>query len=158
MLGINFQQILLHVFNFAILLLVLNELLYKPIVKFIDDRENYYKSMDKEKNENLEKSKELLNQRNQELKDIYIEANKIKEEAIKESQIQAKQEIDQAKEEGKKLLEKARVQSLVEKDILIRNTKKDLREVAIEAAAKLSLLNNDVYDDFLKHVNEDNNE
>ena len=158
MLGINFQQILLHVFNFAILLLVLNELLYKPIVKFIDDRENYYKSMDKEKNENLEKSKELLNQRNQELKDIYIEANKIKEEAIIESQIQAKQEIDQAKEEGKKLLEKARVQSLVEKDILIRNTKKDLREVAIEAAAKLSLLNNDVYDDFLKHVNEDNNE
>lgn len=158
MLGINFQQILLHVFNFAILLLVLNELLYKPIVKFIDDRENYYKSMDKEKNENLEKSKELLNQRNQELKDIYIEANRIKEEAIKESQIQAKQEIDQAKEEGKKLLEKARAQSLVEKDILIRNTKKDLREVAIEAAAKLSLLNNDVYDDFLKHVNEDNNE
>lgn len=158
MLGINFQQILLHVFNFAILLLVLNELLYKPIVKFIDDRENYYKSMDKEKNENLEKSKELLNQRNQELKDIHIEANRIKEEAIKESQIQAKQEIDQAKEEGKKLLEKARAQSLVEKDILIRNTKKDLREVAIEAAAKLSLLNNDVYDDFLEHVNEDNNE
>ena len=158
MLGINFQQILLHVFNFAILLLVLNELLYKPIVKFIDDRENYYKLMDKEKNENLDKSKELLKQRNQEIKDIHIEANRIKEEAIKESQIQAKQEIDQAKEEGKKLIEKARAQSLVERDILIRNTKKDLREVAIEAAAKLSLLNNDIYDDFLKHVNEDEDE
>lgn len=158
MLGINFQQILLHIFNFALLLLVLNELLYKPIVKFIDDRDAYYKSLDKEKNENLEKSKELLNKRNRELEDIHIEANRIKEEAIKESQIQAKQEINQAKEEGMKIIEKARSQSIIEKDILIRNAKKDLREVAIEAAAKLSLLNNDVYDDFLKHVNEDDNE
>ncbi|MDO4604813.1 MAG: ATP synthase F0 subunit B [Helcococcus sp.] len=158
MLGINFQQILLHIFNFALLLLVLNELLYKPIVKFIDDRDAYYKSLDKEKNENLEKSKELLNKRNRELEDIHIEANRIKEEAIKESQIQAKQEINQAKEEGMKIIEKARAQSIIEKDILIRNAKKDLREVAIEAAAKLSLLNNDVYDDFLKHVNEDDNE
>lgn len=158
MLGINFQQILLHVFNFVLLLLVLNELLYKPIVKFMDDREAYYKSLDKETNENLEKSKELLEQRELELKDIHVEANRIKEEAIKESQVQAKQEINQAKEEGKKIIEKARAQSKVEKDILIRNTKKDLREVAIEAAAKLSLLNNDVYDDFLKHVNEDDNE
>ena len=57
-----------------------------------------------------------------------------------------------------KIIEKARAQSIIEKDILIRNAKKDLREVAIEAAAKLSLLNNDVYDDFLKHVNEDDNE
>nr|WP_276938984.1 ATP synthase F0 subunit B [Helcococcus sueciensis] len=158
MLGINFQQILLHVFNFVLLLLVLNELLYKPIVKFMDDREAYYKSLDKETNENLEKSKGLLKQRELELKDIHIEANRIKEEAIKESQVQAKQEINQAKEEGKKIIEKARSQSKLEKDILIRNTKKDLREVAIEAAAKLSLLNNDVYDDFLKHVNEDDNE
>ncbi len=158
MLGINFQQILLHVFNFVLLLLVLNELLYKPIVKFMDDREAYYKSLDKETNENLEKSKELLEQRELELKDIHVEASRIKEEAIKESQVQAKQEINQAKEEGKKIIEKARAQSKVEKDILIRNTKKDLREVAIEAAAKLSLLNNDVYDDFLKHVNEDDNE
>lgn len=158
MLGINFQQILLHVFNFVLLLLVLNELLYKPIVKFMDDREAYYKSLDKETNENLEKSKGLLKQRELELKDIHIEANRIKEDAIKESQVQAKQEINQAKEEGKKIIEKARSQSKLEKDILIRNTKKDLREVAIEAAAKLSLLNNDVYDDFLKHVNEDDNE
>ncbi|MGY3776941.1 ATP synthase F0 subunit B [Helcococcus sueciensis] len=158
MLGINFQQILLHVFNFVLLLLVLNELLYKPIVKFMDDREAYYKSLDKETNENLEKSKGLLKQRELELKDIHIEANRIKEKAIKESQVQAKQEINQAKEEGKKIIEKARSQSKLEKDILIRNTKKDLREVAIEAAAKLSLLNNDVYDDFLKHVNEDDNE
>ena len=132
MLGINFQQILLHVFNFVLLLLVLNELLYKPIVKFMDDREAYYKSLDKETNENLEKSKGLLKQRELELKDIHIEANRIKEDAIKESQVQAKQEINQAKEEGKKIIEKARSQSKLEKDILIRNTKKDLREVAIE--------------------------
>lgn len=158
MLGIDFQQILLHIFNFALLLIVLNELLYKPIVKFIDDRDAHYKSIDKEKNENLEKSKDLLTQRKLELEDLHKQANKIKEEVIKEAQIQAKQEINQAKEEGKKIIEKARAQSIVEKEILIRNAKKDLREVAIEAAAKLSILNDDVYDDFLKHVNEDANE
>ena len=45
-LNINWQQILLHLFNFAILFAGLYFLLYKPVKKFMEKREKYYKGID----------------------------------------------------------------------------------------------------------------
>lgn len=158
MLGINWPTILFHIFNFALLALLLNWLLYEPINKFIVDRENYYKAIEDETLLNLENSKLVLEENNKKLENVHLEAEKIMEEAVKQSQLQANQEIILAKEEGKKIIEESRVQAQREKEILIRNTKKDLKEVAIEAAAKLSLVNGDVYDDFINHIEEVNND
>ncbi|MFM1514248.1 ATP synthase F0 subunit B [Helcococcus ovis] len=155
MLGINWQDILLHVFNFALLAILLNELLYNPINKFIENREAYYKNLEIEKLKNLEDSKALLQERTQKLAIIQQEAKEIKDKAIRESQIQANLKIENAQAEGEKIIEQSRIKAKLERDTLIRNTRKDLKEVVVEAAAKLALLNGNVYDDFLDHTEED---
>lgn len=155
MLGINWQDILLHVFNFALLAILLNELLYNPINKFIENREAYYKNLEIEKLKNLEDSKALLQERTQKLAIIQQEAKEIKDKAVRESQIQANLKIENAQAEGEKIIEQSRIKAKLERDTLIRNTRKDLKEVVVEAAAKLALLNDNVYDDFLDHTEED---
>lgn len=155
MLGINWQDILLHVFNFALLAILLNELLYNPINKFIENREAYYKNLDTEKEKTLQDAQALLEERNSKLASIHQEAKEIKDEAMRESQIQANLKIETAQAEGEKIIEQSRIKAKLERDTLIRNTRKDLKEVVVEAAAKLALLNGNVYDDFLDHTEED---
>ena len=46
-LNVDWQQILLHLFNFIILFGGLWLLLYKPVKNFMAKREAYYKDMDK---------------------------------------------------------------------------------------------------------------
>ena len=45
-LNIDWQQILLHLFNFTILFGALYILLYKPVKNFMDGREAHYADMD----------------------------------------------------------------------------------------------------------------
>jgi F-type H+-transporting ATPase subunit b len=47
-LNIDIQQILLHLLNFTILFGILYFLLYSPVKKFMEKREQYYKDMDAE--------------------------------------------------------------------------------------------------------------
>ena len=53
-LNIDWQQIVLHLMNFAILAGGLYFLLYNPVKKFMAKRAEYYENMDKEANEKLE--------------------------------------------------------------------------------------------------------
>ena len=52
-LNIDWQHILLHVFNFVILVGGLYFLLYNPIRKFIAKREEHYRKLDEEANAKL---------------------------------------------------------------------------------------------------------
>ena len=45
-LNLDWQQILLHLFNFVILAGGLYFLLYKPVKKFMDNRTAYYQTLD----------------------------------------------------------------------------------------------------------------
>ena len=59
-LNINWQQILLHLFNFAVLFGILYYLLYSPVKKFMAKREEYYKKMDDDAKKNLENSENAM--------------------------------------------------------------------------------------------------
>ena len=48
-LGLDFVEILLHMFNFALLLIGIRFLLYKPIKKFMAKREEEYKKAEEDK-------------------------------------------------------------------------------------------------------------
>ena len=50
-LNINFQQILLHMFNFVILAFGLYMLLYKPVVAFMKKREDHFADLEKQAQE-----------------------------------------------------------------------------------------------------------
>ena len=60
-LNIDWQQILLHLFNFAILAGGLYILLYKPVKDFMAKRESYYQNIDNETKSRLQQAEELKN-------------------------------------------------------------------------------------------------
>lgn len=157
MLGINFQQILLHLFNFAVLALALNFLLYQPIVDFVKKREQYYKDLEEEANKNILESENILKINNEKLQNIHKESEQIKIEKLKEADTIAKREIELAKEEAQKILVNSREQAEREKETLLRNTKKELKQIVVEAASKLAF-SKDAYDDFINHIDGDRNE
>ena len=59
MLGIDIQQILLHLLNFVILFTGLYVLLYGPVKKFMDSRIEEYKKQDDEAEEKLKNAEKL---------------------------------------------------------------------------------------------------
>ena len=59
-LNVDWQQILLHLFNFAILAGGLYFLLFKPVKDFMDKRLAYYQGMEKEAADKLEQAKMAL--------------------------------------------------------------------------------------------------
>ena len=56
-LNIDWQQIILHLLNFAILAGGLYFLLYRPVRKFMDQREEHYRQMETEAQQRLDQAK-----------------------------------------------------------------------------------------------------
>ena len=56
-LNIDWQQIILHLLNFAILAGGLYFLLYHPVRKFMDQREEHYRQMENEAQQRLDQAK-----------------------------------------------------------------------------------------------------
>ena len=93
-LNIDWQQILLHLFNFVILSGGLYFLLYRPVKDFMKKREDYYKDM----MQDAESAKE--------------EAGKLKEE-YREKLMQMDVEFDKKRAETEKDLERMREEQLL---------------------------------------------
>ena len=70
MLGIDITQILLHLFNVAILFTGLYILLYSPVKKFMKQREDYYKGLDDSANTKLAEAEEMKSQYAEKLKEV----------------------------------------------------------------------------------------
>ena len=58
-LNIDWQQILLHLFNFVILAGGLYLLLYRPVKNFMKKREEHYKAMDQQARQDRQEAQQL---------------------------------------------------------------------------------------------------
>lgn len=158
MLGIDWQQILLHLFNFALLALIVNILLYLPVKSFIEKRQQYYKDLDDQTKKNLKESEQSIKLHDQKLREIDEEIKQIKLDALKDAKKISDKEIRLAKEEAKKIIQDSKIESQREREKIIRKTKRELKQVVVETATKLALFNGDVYDDFIEYAKEDEDE
>ena len=71
-LNIDWQQIILHLLNFAILAGGLYFLLYRPVRKFMDQREEHYRQMETEAQQRLDQAKATEEEYRQQLKQAYV--------------------------------------------------------------------------------------
>lgn len=121
-LGIQPIQLLAQIFNFLILVILLQKFLYKPILKALDER----KKKIEEGFVFSQKTKEELE-----------EAEKKKEEMIKKARNEAKQIIEEAKKSGKKL-EKEIVEAGEKEALEIsEKAKKTLEKERLEMAKQM---------------------
>lgn len=151
-LNIDFQQILLHLANFAILFFGLYILLYKPVKDFMDKRQAHYKSLDAEANDKLASAKEKEEEYLSKLNSVDEEIDKRKKEASAELDTMRVEKEKEAKEKADKIVEDARKEAESVRANIINSASKDITDMVSQAAEKI-FMSDDIekaYDVFLE--------
>lgn len=160
-LNIDWQQILLHLFNFIVLFAILYFLLYKPVKQFMDKRTEYYKKLDEEAKQKLadaEKEKEEYARR---LSAVDSEIAEIKEKERRELEEAKATRLKRAQEEADKIVRDAREDIEQERARMIKEAQTEISDCIVSATEKIVLQSStsESYEQFLAAVERgENNE
>ncbi|MCC8097477.1 MAG: ATP synthase F0 subunit B [Eubacterium sp.] len=136
-LNIDWQQILLHLFNFLILAGGLYILLYKPVKDFMDKRTAYYQSLENKVKEQLEKAEALEKDYAERLSQVDSEIREKRNSAAKEAEKRAAERMAEAENEVNKLFAEAKESAEYERQKMIASAKEEIVGLAAEAAKKI---------------------
>jgi F-type H+-transporting ATPase subunit b len=136
-LNIDWQQILLHLFNFAILAAGLYLLLYKPVKEFMDKRTDYYQKLDAEAKKNIQDAEGMKVDYENRLTLTEQEIAEKKTEADRELEQMKQQKLQEATEEAARIVSEARGKAKKEKEKLLADAGEQIADTAISAAKKL---------------------
>lgn len=149
-LNIDWQQILLHIFNFLILVGGLYLLLYKPVKNFMENRKKYFSEMD-EKAKAEKDSAELEKQKYlNKLKNAESEIEKMKMDSMQSAKKIANEYIEDAKLERDQIISNAKTQAETEKEKIFRKANSEIEVMVSEAVDKMLVKEGtDPLDEFL---------
>lgn len=149
-LNIDWQQILLHIFNFLILVGGLYLLLYKPVKNFMENRKKYFSEMD-EKAKAEKDSAELEKQKYlNKLKNAESEIEKMKTESMQSAKKIADEYIEDAKLERDQIISNAKTLAETEKEKIFRKANSEIEVMVSEAVDKMLVKEGtDPLDEFL---------
>ena len=145
-LNIDWQQILLHWMNLAILTGGLYFLLYKPVKQFMEKRQEYYRQMDEQAVQKLKEAEDL--------KTAYQEKMDGAAEEIRQSRAKAQAAVQQSVEEqmtlARQIVAKARADAATSRERALRESQLELQELTAAAIKKLTATNDkDPFNQFL---------
>jgi len=134
-LGLELEQLVTHALGFLIAVWLLKKFAWKPLLGLLDERrmkiKEEFDSIEAHKQENAQ----LLSRYEQKLKDIDTEARKRLQEAVAEGQKIASEIREQAKEDQKREVAKARQKIQAEIAAARTQLRDDMVNMAIEAAS-----------------------
>lgn len=136
-LNIDWQQILLHLFNFAILAGGLYFLLYKPVKNFMEQRIAYYQGLEQEAADKLEQAKAQEEEYRKRLENADLEVNRKKEQAARDAEKTAKMILDDANKQKEQILEQAKQAADHEKEKILQDAKEEIVGLAMAATVKM---------------------
>ena len=150
-LNINLQQILLHWMNLAILTGGLYFLLFKPVSQFIQKREAHYQELDQQAADKLAQAERLR-------ADCQVKLDSADEEIRKERSLAqqaaaqaAQEQVEQAQAQARHIIAKAHAEAEQSRERALRESQKEVRELAAQAAKKLAAQPGaDIFDQFLE--------
>lgn len=149
-LNIDWQQILLHLFNFAILGGGLYLLLYRPVKQFIQQREAHYQSIYQEAEQVKKQADQMKSEYQVKLSEIDADIAQRRANAEKELNELRTQRIADAKQEAEAILSKAQESAKREQTEMVSKASKELVNIAVTAAEKIALgADGDPYEQFL---------
>ena len=147
-LNVDWQQILLHLFNFVILAGGLWLLLYKPVKNFMAKREAYYKDMDKAANDKLAAAEEEQSKYSGLIAKAQDEAAELKKKAMSDAEAAAKAHIEEAEHEKQRMIDDARKAAQAEKNKILQEANAQIEEMVSAAVDKLLVPAGSAYDSF----------
>ena len=149
-LNIDWQLILLHWMNLAILTGGLYFLLYKPVKDFMAKREEHYRELDRQAAGKLEEAEGLKASYQAKLDAAQAEIHEARTKAQQAAQQAADAQLDQARDQARQIVDKARAEAEQSRVQALRESQRELRELAAAAAKKLAAKpGTDPFDQFL---------
>ena len=149
-LNINLQQILLHWMNLAILTGGLYFLLFKPVTQFMEKRGAYYKELDQQAADKLAQAEQLRADCQAKLDSADEEIRQERAQAQQAAAQAAQEQVEQAQAQARHIIAKAHTEAEQAKQRALREYKKEMRELAAQAAKKLAAQPGaDAFDQFL---------
>ncbi len=149
-LNVDWQQILLHLFNFIILAGGLWPLLYKPVKNFMEKREAHYKEIDDAANEKLAAAEAEQQKYSGLIEKAQDEAAELKKKAMADADLAAKAHIADAEQEKQRIIDDARRAAQAEKNKVLQETNAQIEEMVSAAVDKLLVSTESAYDSFGK--------
>lgn len=149
-LNIDYQQILLHMFNFVILVGGLYILLYKPVKDFMENRIEHYKAQDSVLDSALKKANEEARKYEEKVANAESEADEIKAKAMTEAKEAANKKLAAAEAEAQSIIAAAKARGEKEYEKIVASAKTEIVALATQAAAKILDENEDMYESFSK--------
>jgi len=140
MFGIDWQLLAdstLTIIAVFVLFAIMSYFLFNPARKMLNDRKEKIKGELEDAKSNMEEAHSLREEYESKLKAIDKEAESILSEARKRGLANENQIIAQAKEEAARILERARVEALLEKQKMSDDVKKEIINVASAMAGKV---------------------
>ena len=145
-LNIDWQQILLHLFNFAILFFALYFILYKPVRDFMDKREQMYIDRETDSNKKLEDANKAKAEYEQLLQNAESDASFsdcekaaywYKKSAEQQAAADAEAIREQARADAEQIIEKARATAELERNEILKSTRREIAKTAAMMAEKI---------------------
>ena len=140
-LGIDFAQIFLHLFNVVILFGGLYFILYSPVKKFMDKREEYYKGLDEEANRKLAEAEAKNAEYSEKIGLLDEELAAKRAEAEKDLQQMKHEKEQEAKAQGAEIIKKAEDTANEQRRLILQGAKDDVRKIVELATEKIVLEN-----------------
>ena len=136
MIEISFTMVLQWI-NFGILLFFLSKVLYKPLLNVLDKRRAMIEGELNEAKKKKEESQEVLREYQSRLDDLRIEGRKIIEDARRQAVLEKDRILDSASAEAKLIIENARLEidshALEARDEI----KRQVADLVVDCASKV---------------------
>lgn len=150
-LNIDWQQILLHLLNFAILAGGLYLLLYKPVKAFMAKREGWYQQQADAAEKTRQEAEALKAAAQAQTDAAAEEAKAIRTKAREDAQEDVRRVKEDAQAQAEKLLSDARVIAENDRKRVMEETEHQVKELVSAAAEKLVLSSDSAaFDQFLE--------
>lgn len=138
-LNIDWQQIVLHLFNFVILAGGLYILLYKPVKAFMNKREAYYQGLSDAAKAELDRAGTLKKSLDEKWNAAEDEIRQQKAAAAVRLEQEQQQSMEETRKECEGLLQKAKEAAETEKQRILEEARGEAALLAVSAIEKLSL-------------------
>ena len=137
-LNIDWQQILLHWMNLAILTGGLYVLLYKPVKQFMAKREEHYRQMEGEAADKLAQAEQVRAEYQAKLDGAGEEIRQARAKAQQALQQSTEEQLAQAQEQARQIVAHARAEAEHSRERIMSESRRELKELTARAAKKLA--------------------
>ena len=146
-LNINFQQVFLHMLNFALLFGAMYFLLYKPVKKFMDSRAQRYQKMDEDAKAALAQAEAAKAEYEKKLAGA--------DDEIAQKRADEQDKLRLAQKAAEEIVEKSRAAAQKEHDAVMAKAQSEIADIVAAAAEKLVLQStSEAYEQFLTAAEE----